>query len=65
MKQIRRTPAPVEVHRCGECGKAVFDYKFENLSLDGKPTLISCPMSGRYKRVVSEFACNKFVMRIE
>lgn len=63
MKQTRKISAPVVVHRCGECGRAFPDNKFENLSIDGKPTHVSCLMSGGYKRVVSELACNKFVMR--
>lgn len=59
----RKKEEVVERHTCGECGLGVFDYKHENLSLDGKPTLVSCPKSGRFKRVVSETACKDFVVR--
>lgn len=61
LKMIRKnTKEPTINHYCGECALAVADYKFENLSLEGKPTLVSCPYSGKYKKVVSEVACNKF-----
>ena len=44
---------------CGECGQGTFDMKFENMSLEGKPTLVSCPFQP-YKMVVSERACSHF-----
>lgn len=48
------------IHHCGECRLAKHDRKFENLSLEGQPTLVSCKYSGRFKRVVSEKACKFF-----
>ena len=60
----KKTEQPEEKHVCSECGKAVFDYKFENLSLAGKPTLLSCPNSGKWKRVVNEPACADFIPRL-
>lgn len=57
---IRKTKEPTIIHHCGECASAVADTKFENLSLDGKPTLVTCPHSGKYKKVVSEIACENF-----
>ncbi len=56
----RKTPdIPTTVHHCGECALGIADTKHENLSLDGKPTLVSCPQS-KYKKVVSEIACKNF-----
>ena len=49
-----------EQHWCGECALAVEDWNFANLSVDGKPTLVSCLFSGKYKRVISEQACENF-----
>lgn len=49
------------VHRCGECGHAKFDEKFENLDVYGRPTLVSCKFF-KYKHIVSEFACKEFKM---
>lgn len=49
------------VHRCGECGHATFDKKFENLDVYGRPTLVSCKFF-EYKRIVSEMACKEFKM---
>lgn len=60
----RKKDTEIVRHTCGECGLGVFDTKHENLSLEGKPTLVSCPNSGRFKRVVSEFACKDFVLRL-
>lgn len=48
------------IHHCGECRLAIPDRKFENVSLDGKPTLVSRPYSGRFKKVVTEKACKFF-----
>lgn len=31
------------VRYCRDCAYAVEDTKFENLSLEGKPTLLACP----------------------
>ena len=57
---IRKTKEPTTIHHCGECALAEADTKFENLSLDGKATLVTCPHSGNYKKVVSEVACEFF-----
>lgn len=56
----QKTKEPTIIHHCGECALGVYDTKFVNLSFDGKPTLVSCPQSGKYKKVVSEIACNNF-----
>lgn len=62
MKRIPR-PKPTEQDKepqfCCDCEHGTFDTKFENLSLDGEPTLISCPYSTR-KRVVNEVGCSYF-----
>lgn len=49
-------------HRCSECGHGVFDLQFKNLSLTGEPTLVICPFTN-YKHVVSEIACEKFILK--
>jgi hypothetical protein len=54
--------APEAGHTCGECGQGTFDMKVENLSLEGKPTLVSCPFQP-FKMVVSERACSHFTQR--
>ena len=56
----KKTKEPTIIHHCGECALGVYDMNFVNLSLDGKPTLVSCPYSGKYKKVVSEVACKNF-----
>ena len=52
-----------ELHYCGECALAEADWQFANLSVDGKPTLVSCLFSGKFKKVVSEKACENFAPR--
>lgn len=44
---------------CGECEHGKPDYKFENLSLEGKPTLVRCPFSF-YAHTMNEKAYNLF-----
>lgn len=69
-KKTRNTTMKHIVHRpkslsdaprrtCGECAHGTLDWKFDNLSLDGKPTLVKCPYKP-YKQVVSEKSCNLF-----
>ena len=58
--RTKKQQEPTIIHHCGECALGVYDMNFVNLSLDGKPTLVSCPYSGKYKKVVSEIACNNF-----
>ena len=56
----KQNPKPVQkIGTCGECAHGTFDWKFENLSLEGKPTLVKCPYKP-YKQVVSEKGCNLF-----
>lgn len=56
----KKQQEPNIIHHCGECALGIADTKHENLSLEGKPTLVSCPQSGVFKKVVSEVACNNF-----
>ena len=44
---------------CKDCKFGEPDMKFENLSLDGKPTLLKCPYS-EWKKLFNEFACSNF-----
>jgi len=41
---------------CSNCEFATFDTKFENLNLNGEPTLVRCKYE-EYARIVSEPAC--------
>lgn len=45
---------------CRDCAFATEDWKFENLSLEGKPTLLKCSVHTERKRIVSEKGCNNF-----
>lgn len=47
---------------CINCAFATPDTKFENLDLDGNPTLVRCPHF-RYARVRTEDACFHFKMK--
>lgn len=46
-------------HYCEECYYAKPDYKFENLSIEGKPTLLICPFD-KWKKLFKEKACKNF-----
>lgn len=39
------------IRYCRDCALSTPDMKFENLSLDGKPTLLSCP-ERKWKMVI-------------
>ena len=47
---------------CINCKHATPDMKFENLDLDGNPTLVRCPFEP-FARIRSEVACTNFVMK--
>lgn len=54
---MKRKPAKTEIFNvCGTCAYATPDRKFENLSLNGEPTLVSCPFR-RWKQNVGQIAC--------
>ena len=55
----RQKPTVEKRGTCGECGHGKYDWKFVNLSVEGKPTLVICPYK-QYKMVVSERGCNLF-----
>ena len=48
-----------QIRVCDECRHGRYDTKFENLSVDGKPTLIICPFQ-TWKRNLKERACGFF-----
>lgn len=50
------------IDRCDDCRWGTYDDKFENMSLNGKPTLIICKYN-KYKIVVGSIACEKFSKR--
>lgn len=39
----KKQSQPTVVRYCRDCAYAVEDTKFENLSLEGKPTPLACP----------------------
>lgn len=43
---------------CEDCAHATPDMKFENLSLEGKPTLLICPFD-KWKKLFKEPACEE------
>ena len=59
-----KRPDPQPIHYCGECGHGVYDLKFANLDLEGKPTLVACPFF-TFKHVRSERACAHFTPKIQ
>lgn len=56
----------VEVtHYCKECRHSTEDWKFENLSWQGKPTLLFCARHQERKRIINEKACKDYEPKIE
>ena len=49
----------VKLFYCKDCRFGEPDMKFENLSFDGKPTLLKCPYS-QWKKLFNEPACKEF-----
>lgn len=45
---------------CRDCIHATEDRKFENLSLDGKATLLICDIIKWPKRLITEVGCENF-----
>lgn len=43
MAEKKKKKADEPVRYCRDCEHSVPDMKFENLSVDGEPTLLSCP----------------------
>lgn len=56
----KKQKAPEIVHYCKDCKHATEDWKFENLSLDGRPTLLICDIIGWPKRLINERACKDY-----
>lgn len=46
-------------HVCINCAHATPDTKFENLNLEGGPTLVRCPFQ-TFARIVDEPACEEY-----
>ena len=44
---------------CDDCRHGHYDTRFENLSVDGEPTLIICPFQ-QWRRNLRERACGFF-----
>lgn len=47
-------------YTCSECKLGTPDLKEENMSIEGKPTLIICSLRPWPKHLVSERACEDF-----
>lgn len=45
---------------CRDCQFSETDWKFENLSVDGKPTLLKCSIHTERKRIINEQGCNDY-----
>ena len=58
-QKVKKEKQVVPVLHCEDCAHATPDMKFENLSLDGKPTLLICPFD-KWKKLFKEPACDKF-----
>lgn len=46
------------IFHCEDCAHATPDMKFENLSLEGNPTLLICPFD-KWKKLFKEPACEE------
>ncbi len=53
------------VYYCRNCKYSKEDWKFENLSVDGRPTLLICDIIGWPKRLINEKACGDYVAKIQ
>ena len=45
---------------CRDCRFSTPDWKFENLSLSGQPTLLKCSVHTERKRIITEQGCNDY-----
>ena len=60
---MKRTGLKTEINGvCGMCVHATPDYKFENLSINGEPTLVSCPFR-MYKQNINQRGCVEWKQR--
>lgn len=56
---------PAYLHEiCDTCAHATFDYKFHNLSIYGKPTLVICDLHPFPKIVVGTKACPEYIKKV-
>lgn len=63
MKKKSTMPTEVPTYQnevCDTCAHATFDYKFHNLSIYGKPTLVICDLHPFPKIVVGTRACSEY-----
>lgn len=45
---------------CRDCAHSTPDYKFENLSVNGEPTLLSCPHKKWRMVITTTETCNNY-----
>lgn len=48
------------IRYCNDCIHSTPDMKFENLSVDGKPTLLSCPYQEWRMIITTTETCDKY-----
>lgn len=63
MKRLKKEVEERPVVFCRDCAHARVDEKFENLSLDGKPTLLICDIIKWPKRIITEKGCKDYQKR--
>lgn len=56
----KKAVEPWATRTCEECRHGIWDTKFANLDLNGKPTLLSCPFH-EWKRIRTDKACKNFI----
>lgn len=56
--KVKKEKQVAPVLHCEDCAHATPDMKFENLSLEGKPTLLICPFD-KWKKLFKEPACKR------
>ena len=57
---VKRKQEPETANYCVDCAHATVNTKFENLSVDGKPTLLNCNLHTERRRLIDEKACKDF-----
>ena len=60
---MKKQPKQNEFVYCRDCKHSTPDMKFENLSVDGKPTLLICDLQKWPKKVITEKGCKNFEQR--
>ena len=59
MKKVENKP----VTFCKDCRYSTPDWKFENLNIEGQPTLLKCSINTERKRIINERGCGNYEQR--